>query len=78
MPAAASSVWGIPEVVVHEDTGLLFPPGDVEALRSAVERLAGDRDLRARMGRRSERVVAEKFSLDGMVRDTATVNESLA
>jgi glycosyltransferase involved in cell wall biosynthesis len=35
---------------VHEKTGLLVPPGDVAALRAALERLLRDRDLRRRMG----------------------------
>jgi glycosyltransferase involved in cell wall biosynthesis len=78
VPVAASSVWGIPEMVVHENTGLLFPPGDVEAIREAIVKLVGDPDLRERMGRGAQKAVAEKFSLDRMVRGTAAVYETLA
>lgn len=73
LPAVASSAWGIPEVLVHGETGLLFPPGDVGALREAIEALLVDRDLRARMGQRAAHVVSEKFSLDAMVRETVDV-----
>ena len=50
VPVVASAIGGLPELVAHEDTGLLVPPGDTEALRQALEdvtegrRLAGSRD----------------------------------
>jgi glycosyltransferase involved in cell wall biosynthesis len=43
----ATSVGGLPEVVVGDETGLLVPPGDVEALAGAIGRLLDDRGLRA-------------------------------
>jgi glycosyltransferase involved in cell wall biosynthesis len=49
-PVVASAVGGLLDLVVHEETGLLVPPGDVAALRAALERLLRDRDLRRRMG----------------------------
>jgi glycosyltransferase involved in cell wall biosynthesis len=47
----ASAVGGLRDLVVDGETGLLVPPGDVAALRGALERLLGDGALRARMGR---------------------------
>jgi glycosyltransferase involved in cell wall biosynthesis len=50
VPVVASDIGGLPELVAHEDTGLLIPPGDANALRQALEdvtegrRLAGRRD----------------------------------
>jgi D-inositol-3-phosphate glycosyltransferase len=46
----ASAVGGLLDLVVDGETGLLVPPGDVAALRSALERLLGDADLRRRLG----------------------------
>ena len=48
-PVVASNVGGLPEIVKDGETGLLVPPGDVAALRGAIERLADDR-LRKRLG----------------------------
>ena len=50
VPVVASAIGGLPELVAHDDTGLLVPPGDAGALREALEdvtegrRLAGGRD----------------------------------
>ena len=57
-PVVASAVGGIPELVEDGVTGLLVPPGDVGALRGALERLLADPILRRRMGREGRRRVA--------------------
>ena len=49
-PVVATSVGGIPEVVVDGETGLLVPPRDPEALAAAIARLISDRGLREKMG----------------------------
>ena len=46
----ASRVGGVPELIGHEENGLLVAPDDVPALTQALTRLAGDVALRARLG----------------------------
>jgi glycosyltransferase involved in cell wall biosynthesis len=46
----STPVGGIPTVIADGETGLLVPVGDAAALRSAIERLLGDRVLRERLG----------------------------
>jgi glycosyltransferase involved in cell wall biosynthesis len=69
----ASDTGGIPEVVAHEDTGVLVPPRDHHALAAAIARLLKDPKCRERMGRsgleRAERI----FSADRMVEQTLEV-----
>jgi glycosyltransferase involved in cell wall biosynthesis len=50
VPAVAYRVGGPAEVLSHERTGLLVPPGDVAALRRALARLAADDSLRVSLG----------------------------
>jgi glycosyltransferase involved in cell wall biosynthesis len=50
-PVVATRVGGLPDAVRDGETGLLVPPRDPVALREALERLLGDAELRARLGR---------------------------
>jgi glycosyltransferase involved in cell wall biosynthesis len=65
-PVVASAVGGIPELVEDGVTGLLVPPGDVAALRAAVERLLADPVLRRRLGREARRRVSALCSRDSI------------
>jgi glycosyltransferase involved in cell wall biosynthesis len=49
LPVVATAVGGVPDVVTPE-VGIVIPPGDAKALAAAMELLASDSELRARMG----------------------------
>jgi phosphatidylinositol alpha 1,6-mannosyltransferase len=61
-PVVAGDTGGLRDLVVHEETGLLVPPGDVPALREALSRLLGDADLRRRFGEAGRKRIAEHFT----------------
>jgi glycosyltransferase involved in cell wall biosynthesis len=73
LPVVASDVHGIPDVVVHERTGILTPPRDVAALAEAIARLASDADLRRSMGDAGRAYVEEHYRW----RDNAALMERL-
>ena len=51
LPSVASKIGGIPEIVEHDVTGLLVPPGKAEPLASALENLAADAQYAASLGK---------------------------
>ncbi|MGA2385895.1 MAG: glycosyltransferase family 4 protein [Candidatus Bathyarchaeia archaeon] len=66
-PVVASRVGGIPEVVTDQETGILVPPDNPEALANAIITLAENPDLRASMGRKGKEAVHEKFNPEKIV-----------
>jgi glycosyltransferase involved in cell wall biosynthesis len=72
LPVVATAVSAIPELIRDGETGLLTPPGDPAALAAALERLARDPALRARLGRSGAERVREAFDADRTLDDLAT------
>lgn len=62
LPVVASASGGLPEIVINNETGLLFPPGDVDALTDKLRALLLDADLRQRLGSRAKRHVGTAFT----------------
>jgi starch synthase len=73
----ASRVGGIPEVVVHGETGLLVPPGDPDALTDALNVLLRDGDLAAAMGARGRERAAAEFDWAAIAAQTAALYREL-
>jgi glycosyltransferase involved in cell wall biosynthesis len=68
VPVVATSVGGLPEIVVHDESGILVPPGDPAALAQALLALLTDEPLRRRLAEGARRR-AERFSLTARSRD---------
>lgn len=73
LPVVASRVTSIPEIVLDGHTGLLVPPGEVNALADALLALAADPDRARAMGSAGRRRLEAEFSLDAMAAGTAAV-----
>jgi glycosyltransferase involved in cell wall biosynthesis len=67
-PIVASALEQIGEVLEHERTALLVPPGDVAATAAAVVRLLDDEDLRKRLGAAAADEARRKYGWDLHVR----------
>ncbi|MDX1622831.1 MAG: glycosyltransferase [Gemmatimonadota bacterium] len=64
LPVVATRVGGVPEIVVHGETGLLVNPGNARDLRDAIATLLADPSRRKAMGRRARERAQCHFSLD--------------
>ena len=62
LPVVATEVGGNPEVVVRDQTGLLVPPAQPQAMAGAMLRFAREPDLRDRLGRAGRARVEAGFS----------------
>lgn len=68
LPAVASAAGGNTEVIVDQESGLLFPVGDVQALAGGLRLVWEREDQRARLGRNAYKRVQTHFSMDSMIR----------
>jgi glycosyltransferase involved in cell wall biosynthesis len=69
-PVIGCRTGGVPEIVDHEQSGLLVEPGDAAALARAIHELLQDPARRAAMGAHGERVLRERFGADLMAERT--------
>lgn len=66
-PVVACSVGGLPEVVDHEQTGLLVAADDEQAMANAIESILSDVSSIKRMGERARQRARDKFSFPALV-----------
>lgn len=68
VPVIATAVGGIPEVVANGETGILVPPREAAPLAAAIDRLASDRALLARMAGAARRRAEALFDVRACAR----------
>ena len=78
VPVVATRVGGIPEVVDHEQQGLLVPSGDAEALAAALGRLRSDAELRTALAEAGPQRARDRFSLEAMLAAYSELYDDLA
>lgn len=66
MPAVASGVEQLDELVRHGETGYVVDPGDASAFAEALDRLARDPALRERLGRAGRELVLARYTWDAV------------
>ena len=77
VPAVATSVGGVPDIVEDGVTGLLVPPHDPEALARALLRLAGDEELRRQLGAQGRKFVFPAFDVGTLERNMRALYREL-
>ncbi len=67
VPVLATEVGGIPEVVVHGETGFLAPVGDIKKMTELATQILENPDLQKKMGLAGRQRVIDNFSSDRIV-----------
>lgn len=74
----ATDVGGTPEMILHEQTGLLVSPNDPKCLAEAITRLIRQPALRQQLGQAAQERARCMFGMERMVRQTEALYEKLA
>jgi glycosyltransferase involved in cell wall biosynthesis len=72
LPAVATTVGAVPDIIENTQGGWLCPPDDPQALCAAMEVALASHD-RIERGERARRLVSERYSASRMTRDYETV-----
>lgn len=73
LPIIATSVGGIPEMIINGTNGLLVPPADPQALAEAIIKLLENKELAKKFGDQAKIDVAQNFSLEKMIAKTSEI-----
>lgn len=73
LPVIASSVGGVPEAVIDNQTGYLVPRADVEALTQAIQKILNNEDIRLLLGEAGREKFDEEFMFDSMLSKTLNI-----
>ena len=76
-PVIATKVGGVAEVVVNNETGILIPPSDPNALANALDYLLSHKDEALKMGKNGIHRIVSEFSVNKMVNETQEIYESI-
>ncbi|MCX7046657.1 MAG: glycosyltransferase family 4 protein [Candidatus Sumerlaeota bacterium] len=76
-PVVATRVGGVPEIIKDEKTGLLIPPGDLDALVAALLRILTDPAMAKKMGEAARKDVAARFSAKDKFEEWRTIYREL-
>ena len=77
LPAVATRVGGIPEVITDNETGLLVESKDSNAIAGAIERIMREKGLRERLARNAKNYTRENFDIKKTVSGTRELYEGL-
>lgn len=69
LPVVATSVSGIPELVVDGETGIIVPPKDVKALSNAMLKIVRDAKKMRNMGLAGRNRVFQMFTIERMLQE---------
>jgi glycosyltransferase involved in cell wall biosynthesis len=76
-PVVATRVGGVPDVVQDGEDGILIDPGSPEQLADALVLLAGDPELRARMGAAGRKRTLPRYAVSRLIDDVDALYREL-
>lgn len=77
VPVIAANHGGLLDIVVHQETGLLFTARDADELAKAIDKLASDQFLRRQLGLAGIKRQRDLFSVESQVAKTTKTYEEM-
>lgn len=77
LPVIAASHGGLLDIVMDDQTGILFNPKDAQALSSSIHKIASDAELRSKMGNAGVTRQQKNFSIQSQVLKTVETYKAM-
>lgn len=77
VPVVAMAVGGVPEIINHEQNGLLVPQGNIPEMAAGIERLQRDEILRSRLSAAGRECAATRYLPETYCRSMLTIYEQV-
>ena len=78
VPMVAPDIGGLTEAIVHDQTGWIYPVGDVDKLADLLQQGARDRPKLKQMGTSARQLVEQRFSKEVMADSTSSLLRTVA
>lgn len=76
-PVIATATGGIPEIVIHEQTGLLAPVGDATAIANQIKKILDNPSLKQRLIHNAFQHLQNHFTIEKMGENTLKVYQEI-
>ena len=76
-PVVVTDAGGLPEAVIHGQTGLISPKGNSELLYRNLRELLENEDLRKKLASNAENAGREKWAIEAMIKSTLTIYDQV-
>lgn len=77
IPVCATPVGGIPEAIIHNETGMLFEIDNIDQLSECIYKLATDIELKNKISKKSKEFAIKYFSSSNNTNDVSTLLEKI-
>ena len=77
VPVIATHVGGIPDLIEHEQSGILVAPKNPRALADGISRIVRDAPLRAELAKRAKERILNEFTVEKMVTKTSQLYDDI-
>ncbi len=77
LPCVATQAGGIPDVITHNENGLLVPPQQPQSLSTAILQLAEDKSMQSLFTENGKRRVQQRFTLQAMTKQYQQLYKNL-
>jgi glycosyltransferase involved in cell wall biosynthesis len=76
-PPIVTTVGGLPEIVVHQESGLVVPPKNPDAIAAAIMDLYNNPEKRKKMGEQAQQRIQRQFNIKTTIAQTKQLFEQL-